>query len=133
MSDVTNMPEARGCFCPRCKRSFIGRLDCAYCDKPTDTPAPRFRFTADAYTDEAIYQVCGDGTPTRVGKMLRQAAADLAAAPTREELATMLWQLHLPILIRDKSKTIADIYPVNRAQWYEDADYMIAAGVRVRA
>lgn len=65
--------------------------------------------------------------------MLRQAAADLAAAPTREELATMLWQLHLPILIRDKSKTIADIYPVNRAQWYEDADYMIAAGVRVRA
>jgi hypothetical protein len=92
----------------------------------TDT-APRF-----TQQDMLAWANNSKLTPTIDG-MLRQAAADLANAPTRDELATMLWQLHLPVRFRDKTKTIANINEVNRAQWYEDAGYLIAAGVKVRA
>ena len=85
----------------------------------TDTAAPRYTALQMMRTADVL-----SGTPAA---MMRQAAADLASAPTREELAR---------IIHAKSTG----YPAGwdmttdsyKEQWFDIVDALIAAGVKVR-
>lgn len=107
-----------------------------------DTAAPRFT-EGDMLNEANMYAFWAKGSDSitdkdcyqKTANLLRQAAADLAALMTKEELAKTLYEA--------ENKNIKNVWawedsgldtehPFTRARYYRLTDALIAAGVKVR-
>ena len=96
----------------------------------TDTAAPRFTAEEMLYV-AASHDIDGD---EKTADMLRQAAADLAGAPTREELIKVLRDKVDPPITNGTDTTGFLERHAQRADKHcaDQIDALIAAGVKVR-